>query len=844
MDIVNSQILQENISRILSIIGIEPSPLNEAAAIIPFLLKRGDDLINFFTRDGAKKVGKDLLNKIKSGATDFTDSELSVILKNIDSERVASQLMKSDGGLPIVKSFPVTFENAIFEIQKKVDEAIALARQENKSVSEIQGIISQTVNKYLQGYSNKWLDSISPNREGKAFFNTIDDAGLEITEIAESFHQKMMQQFYDYIKINKPEWEKISLPKDTYSDSFRKMASAWTPNDIETIRRFIARRTYPFIKKQEQLQQEFIDVANEMGKQMGVSGKGGKVAYYEKKLADILSVASSERNSLTGDGKDMEILYDVLAPKIPAVVKQRLSREQIISSIVETLKKDNRLKNFDKINNDLKGVFNQWKELLPFNFKDRKSSFWNRWFQFVLKGTPETFEEITATLRKQGLAETLARKVAAGIVAKYTVGPLLVGTMRTLYYIGQELYQGLDNFMDYDLPGGEGAPIDEKLVIEKSWFYAIFNESFKEWTQTQPGLLAAWPWRTYFDNIWNYAEPLLFKVSSDEAHDNAAERLTTPEERRLIDDFENRRNNVLPTPSEETIPQDLLDSFDGELEYLKRRIYRTEGGLYALKFEPQKDDVYLINPGTGWSAVGETESGIQRNLKLTDPITITGFLNSYPRTQFESVIKNTEKTLTEQLVVPDEPNPTTLDPDDPFAKDIEDLEKKIETIKNSQTAQKIKDSWDRLWNKVEGGAADAQTQLKILILKQKIDAAARKVTPEGQTMNFVDCTGWNTLGCKSESIKKVQSCMNVGVSGNFDKYLQSELARYKSTYAFKEGFSDSDVQKICQLKQEEDRQEAIKREELAKQAQKAREMEVFRKRYPQQTVKATKIYDL
>jgi len=750
--------------------------------------------------------------------------------------------MKSDGGLPIVKSFPVTFENAIFEIQKKVDEAIALARQENKSASEIQGIISQTVNKYLQGYSNKWLDSISPNREGKAFFNTIDDAGLEITEIAESFHQKMMQQFYDYIKINKPEWEKISLPKDTSSDFFRKMVSAWTPNDIETIRRFIARRAFQIKSTQEKLQQEFVEVANEMGKEMA---QGNNVSYYEKKLADILSVASSEKKFLKGAGKDMEILYDALAPKIPANVKQRLSREQIISGIVESLKKDNKLKNFDKINNDLKGVFNQWKELLPFNFKDRKSSFWNRWFQFVLKGTPETFEEITATLRKQGLAETLARKVAAGIVAKYTVGPLLVGTMRTLYYIGQELYQGLDNMVDADLWGGEGAPLDEKLIEDNSWFYALFNESFKEWTQTQPGLAAAWPWRTYIDNIIDFAKPFFYKVSSDEAHDNASERLTTPEERRLIDDFDNRRTGVSPTPSEESIPQDLLDSFDGELEYLKKRIYKTKNGLYALRFEPEgKQDVILINPGTGWSAVGETESGIQRNLKLTDPITITGFLNSYPPTQFESVIKNTEKTLTEQLVVPDEPNPTTLDPDDPFAKDIEDLEKKIETIKNSQTAQKIKDSWDRLWNKVEGGAADAQTQLKILILKQKIDAAARKVTPEGQSMNFVDCTGWNTLGCKSESIKKVQSCMNVGVSGNFDKYLQSELARYKSTYAFKEGFSDSDVQKICQLKQEEDRQEAMKREQLAKEAQKAREMEVFRKRYPQQTVKATKIYDL
>jgi len=837
MDIVNSQILQENISRILSIIGIEPSPLNEAAAIIPFLLKRGDDLINFFTRDGAKKVGKDLLNKIKSGATDFTDSELRVILKNIDSERVASQLMKSDGGLPIVKSFPVTFENAIFEIQKKVDEAIALARKQNKSETETNQIIIKTVNEYLQGYSNKWLDSISPNIEGKAFFNTIDDAGREITEIAEFFHKKMMQQFYDYIKINKPEWEKISLPKNTSSDYFRKMVSAWTPNDIETIRRFIARRAFQIKSTQEKLQQEFVDVANEMGKVLAF--EGDNVSYYEKKLADILSVASSEKNFFKGTQKDMEILYDVLAPKIPANVKQRLSREQIISGIVESLKKENKLKNFDKINNDLKGVFNQWKELLPFNFKDRKSSFWNRWFQFVLKGTPETFEEITATLRKQGLAETLARKVAAGIVAKYTVGPLLVGTMRTLYYIGQELYQGLDNFMDYDLPGGEGAPIDEKLVKEKSWFYAIFNESFKEWTQTQPGLLAAWPWRTYFDNIWNYAEPLLFKVSSDEAHDNAAERLTTPEERRLIDDFENRRNNVLPTPSEETIPQDLLDSFDGELEYLKRRIYRTEGGLYALKFEPQKDDVYLINPGTGWSAIGETPDGIQKNFKLTDPVTISGFKSSYPPTQFESVIKNFEKTLTEQLVVPEVPNPPTPNSEDPFAKDIEELENKIETIKNSQTAQKIKNSWDTLKNKIEDAAANTETQLKVWRLKQKIDAAASKVTPAGQTMNFIDCTGWNTLGCKSESIKKVQTCLNLGVSGNFDEFLKSELARYKSTYAFREGFSDSDVQKICIFKQEEDRQEALKREQLAKQAQKAAEIQAFERKYPQVFTPAT-----
>jgi predicted GIY-YIG superfamily endonuclease len=191
------------------------------------------------------------------------------------------------------------------------------------------------------------------------------------------------------------------------------------------------------------------------------------------------------------------------------------------------------------------------------------------------------------------------------------------------------------------------------------------------------------------------------------------------------------------------------------------------------------------------------------------------------------------------------PKVPTVDPpaidntDKEFDEKIQDLEKKVASIKNSETAKKVKDSWDNLWVDVKDSAADAQTQLKILLLKQKIDAAARKVTPSGQTMNFVDCTGWNTLGCKSDSIKKVQNCMDIGVSGNFDEFLKSELARYKSTYAFREGFSDSDVQKICAYKQEENRQEALKREQLAKQAQKAAEIQAFERKYPQVFTPAT-----
>jgi predicted GIY-YIG superfamily endonuclease len=113
--------------------------------------------------------------------------------------------------------------------------------------------------------------------------------------------------------------------------------------------------------------------------------------------------------------------------------------------------------------------------------------------------------------------------------------------------------------------------------------------------------------------------------------------------------------------------------------------------------------------------------------------------------------------------------------------------------------------------------------------------------PQPRTSQYSACTEDMPIryGCKNETIKKVQTCLNLGVSGNFDEFLKSELARYKSTYAFREGFSDSDVQKICIFKQEEDRQEALKREQLAKQAQKAAEIQAFERKYPQVFTPAT-----
>jgi len=168
---------------------------------------------------------------------------------------------------------------------------------------------------------------------------------------------------------------------------------------------------------------------------------------------------------------------------------------------------------------------------------------------------------------------------------------------------------------------------------------------------------------------------------------------------------------------------------------------------------------------------------------------------------------------------------------------VEELEKDIESIKDSKTAQRVREKWNKLSNDAKNAGAAAATRLEILRLREKIDAAEKKVTAGSSTENFIDCTGWNKMGCKSESIRKVQTCFNLGASGNFDKNLTNELAKYASTFAYKDGFNDSDVDKICRFKNEEDKKVML-------QQQKQAELDRFRRQYPQQTTKATTIDEL
>jgi hypothetical protein len=97
---------------------------------------------------------------------------------------------------------------------------------------------------------------------------------------------------------------------------------------------------------------------------------------------------------------------------------------------------------------------------------------------------------------------------------------------------------------------------------------------------------------------------------------------------------------------------------------------------------------------------------------------------------------------------------------------------------------------------------------------------------------FKPCTGFNQLGCKSESIKKVQKCLSLPESGNFDKTLYNALGQY----GWQNGFNDSDVTRVCDLINK-------KKEEKTKLEMDKKESEEFYKKFPK-TTKGSEILDL
>jgi len=189
---------------------------------------------------------------------------------------------------------------------------------------------------------------------------------------------------------------------------------------------------------------------------------------------------------------------------------------------------------------------------------------------------------------------------------------------------------------------------------------------------------------------------------------------------------------------------------------------------------------------------------------------------------------------------------------DGFKKEFEELENKINDIKDSRTYQESKNKLDELWKKVKDSSLNAAEEGKLWAIKWKLDRELRKKEGSGSgttpddvrddlLTHFQPCRGFNQMGCNSNSIKSVQECLGFEKTGNFDRKLYNELGKY----GWQNGFNDSDVTRVCDAIKKgvitpQPTQRPLTPEEKAKiEAQKR--MEKFRTEFPQQTTLPTDI---
>ena len=224
----------------------------------------------------------------------------------------------------------------------------------------------------------------------------------------------------------------------------------------------------------------------------------------------------------------------------------------------------------------------------------------------------------------------------------------------------------------------------------------------------------------------------------------------------------------------------------------------------AIAFEKGREsekDVQLVNPKGVWEAVHFTDSSLDST--TSSPLTekrVREYLKNYftpPVT--ESIRKN---KIIEQLIIPpkeEEENSAGEELD----KKVEELKKEVQSVKDSETFRKALEELNKFAENVKNTSVDlaekAKVQYDLWVLRKKLEE--KKPTSDPQkvrdnlTNQFTPCTGFNQLGCNSESIKQIQQCLNLPNTGNFDKQLYNELG----SYGWQNGFNDSDVNRICDL---------------------------------------------
>jgi hypothetical protein len=200
------------------------------------------------------------------------------------------------------------------------------------------------------------------------------------------------------------------------------------------------------------------------------------------------------------------------------------------------------------------------------------------------------------------------------------------------------------------------------------------------------------------------------------------------------------------------------------------------------------------------------------------------------------------KEMGEQILPPIDvtPVPPIVTPKKTFEDRMNELEEKINRAKNSQEVTQLKQKLRDIWSEIEKSTISAVEKGQLWYTKNSLEKKLSNKSINGSpeqirndiSTDFKPCTGFNQLGCKSESIKKVQKCLSLPESGNFDKTLYNALGQY----GWQNGFNDSDTTRVCDLINR-------KKEEKTKLEMDKKESEEFYKKFPK-TTKGSEILDL
>lgn len=140
---------------------------------------------------------------------------------------------------------------------------------------------------------------------------------------------------------------------------------------------------------------------------------------------------------------------------------------------------------------------------------------------------------------------------------------------------------------------------------------------------------------------------------------------------------------------------------------------------------------------------------------------------------------------------------------DKLDKKVEEFEEKIQEVKTSLTYRKALEELNILVDNVKNSTVSAAEKVKLQynlwVLRNKLEeknpTSAPQIVRNDLSKTYKSCTGFNQLGCKSESIKKVQECLGLELTGNFDNLMYNKLGNY----GWQNGFNDSDVSRVCNL---------------------------------------------